>query len=99
MQIPRADKGLTCPLHKRDMSLVCHKCPLWINVRGKHPQSDAAIDQWNCSLAWMPVLMVENSQQQRHTAASVQSFRNEMVKANNITSQILLEGHHQNGRT
>jgi hypothetical protein len=30
----------------------------------------------------MPILMIENSQQQRSTGAAVESFRNEMVKAN-----------------
>jgi hypothetical protein len=81
-QIPRADEGLICPLHKRDMSTVCHKCPLWVAVRGKHPQSEAIVDNWNCALAWLPVLLIENSQQQRATGAAVESFRNEMVVAN-----------------
>ena len=45
-QIPHADEGLVCPLHKQDMSLVCHKCPLWILLRGKHPQSEEEIDRW-----------------------------------------------------
>jgi hypothetical protein len=32
----------------------------------------------------MPILMIENSQQQRSTGAAVESFRNEMVKANSM---------------
>ena len=43
-QAPHADKGMICPLHKQDMSKVCHKCPLWVQVRGKNPQSNAEID-------------------------------------------------------
>jgi hypothetical protein len=81
-QIPRAAKGLICPLHKRDMSLVCHKCPLWVLVRGKHPQSEEQIDHWNCSFAFIPMLLIENAQQQRQTGAAVESFRNEMVRIN-----------------
>jgi hypothetical protein len=38
----------------------------------------------------MPVLMIENSQQQRQTGAAVESFRNEMVKANDVGQQVLL---------
>lgn len=81
-QVPHADKGLICPLHKVDMSKVCHRCPLWVAVRGKHPQSEEIIDSWNCALAFIPVLLIENSQQQRSTSAAVESFRNEMVVAN-----------------
>ena len=33
--------------------------------------------------------MIENSQQQRQTGAAVESFRNEMVKANDVSQQVL----------
>ena len=84
-QIPHADEGSICPLHKKDMSTVCHKCPLWVQISGKHPQSEKIIDHWNCSLAWLPMLLIENSQKQSHTGAAVESFRNEMMKANQNT--------------
>ena len=79
-QIPHGDEGMICPLHKEDMSKVCHKCPFWTLVRGKHPQTDAEIDRWSCSLAWLPILMIENSQMQRQTGAAIESFRNEVLK-------------------
>jgi hypothetical protein len=34
--------------------------------------------------------MIENSQQQRQTGAAVESFRNEMVKNNEVSQQVLL---------
>jgi hypothetical protein len=46
------------------------------------PKHGAEVDDWGCAMAWMPVLMIDNSQQQRSTGAAVESFRNEMVKAN-----------------
>ena len=64
------------------MKEVCHECEWWVHVRGKHPQGEEIIDHWGCAIAWMPVLMIENSQQQRQTGAAVESFRNEMVKLN-----------------
>jgi hypothetical protein len=36
------------------------------------------------------MLLIENSQQQRQTGAAVESFRNEMVKANESGQQLLL---------
>jgi hypothetical protein len=38
----------------------------------------------------MPILAIENSQQQRQTGAAVESFRNEMVKNNELGQRVLL---------
>ena len=90
VQTPIGPRDKVCPLHKAPMSDVCHACPLWVHVRGKNPQTDQELDYWDCSLAWMPLLLIENSQQQRATGAAVESFRNEMVKANESTAQMIL---------
>ena len=84
MKTPHADEGLVCPLHKVDMSTVCHKCPWWTRVIGKNPQSEEMIDDWRCAVALLPMLLVENAQMSRQTGAAVESFRNEMVKANQM---------------
>jgi hypothetical protein len=81
MQKPLAEKGEVCPLHRVDVSKVCHKCPWWTLVRGKHPQSMEMIDKWGCAIAWMPVLAIEGAQMTRQTGAAVESFRNEFVDA------------------
>lgn len=57
-----------------------HKCAFYIQVVGANPQTGEMINRFDCAIAWMPILMIENSNEQRKTAASVQSFRNEMVK-------------------
>jgi len=88
-QIPHADEGQFCPFNGQDTSTVCHKCPLWIQVRGKNPQTDGEVDHWACSFAWMPMLLIENSQMQRQTGAAVESFRNEMVRSNENTVALL----------
>jgi hypothetical protein len=92
-QIPRADEGLTCPFHKKDMSTVCHKCPLWIQLRGKNPQTNEELDQWGCSLSFMPMLMIEGAQQTRQAGAAIESFRNEMVNANQQTISLMAQQH------
>lgn len=61
-----------------------------MKVRGNNPNTGEEIDDYGCSMAWLPVLMIENSQQQRQTGAAVENFRNEMVKANNVGQRILL---------
>jgi hypothetical protein len=65
-------------------------CRFWVTVQGNNPQTGEIINHKDCSFAWMPVLMIENSQQQRQTGAAVESFRNEMVKTNDTNAAILL---------
>jgi hypothetical protein len=70
-------------------------CKLWdcswfIEVKGKHPQTGTDMNEWGCAMAWLPVMMIENSRQQHGTAAAVESFRNEMVKANEVGQKVLL---------
>lgn len=86
---PRAQKGMTCPTLGKDMSTVCHKCPLWIKILGKDPQSDETIEGWDCSWALLPIMLIENAQMQRHTGAAVESFRNETLNSNERTMQVM----------
>lgn len=84
-----------CPL---DSFNPCRqmKCAWFMKVTGTDPQTGNPIDEWGCSMAWIPILMIENSQQQRSTGAAVESFRNEMVKSNEASNQILLATAKQN---
>lgn len=65
-------------------------CRFWITVQGIHPQTGETISTKDCSIAWLPILMIENSKVNRETGAAVESFRNEMVKANETNTQVLL---------
>lgn len=66
------------------------ECAWFMKLRGTNPNTGEDVDEWGCAVAWMPILLVENSQQQRQTGAAVESFRNEMVKASDVSQQILL---------
>jgi len=81
-------QGSLCPLLKKDC--VQMQCAWFTQLRGKNPQTGAEVDEWGCAVTWLPMLMIENSQQQRQTGAAVESFRNEMVKSNQTTAQVLL---------
>ncbi|MGY3615651.1 hypothetical protein [Bradyrhizobium sp. USDA 10063] len=95
-QVPHAEEGLLCPLHKQDMSQVCHKCPWWTMIRGKHPQNEEMIDNWYCAIAVLPVLLVENAQQSRATGAAVESFRNGVVDS--VMTAVAMAANQQQGR-
>ena len=78
-----------CPL---DVFNPCRQldCAWFMKVRGNNPNTGEEIDDYGCAIAWLPVMMIENSQQQRQTGAAVESFRNEMVKANDMGQQVLM---------
>ena len=61
-----------------------------MQLRGNHPQTGQEIDEWGCTIAWTPLLLIENAKLQRETGAAVESFRNEMVKANEVGQKILI---------
>lgn len=89
MSKPIAEKGEICPFNGKDVSKVCHKCPLYIQVRGRHPQTGQEMDQWGCSFALMPILTIEAAHQTHQTNAAIESFRNEVVKDNQAISNAL----------
>jgi hypothetical protein len=78
-----------CPLNNFE---PCKQmdCAWFIHLRGMDPNKGKEVDEWACAIAWLPMLTIENSQQQRQTGAAVESFRNEMVKANESNQQLLL---------
>jgi hypothetical protein len=78
-----------CPLNNFSPCRL-FDCAWFIQIRGTNPNTGADLDEWGCAQAWMPVLIIENSQQQRQTGAAVESFRNEMVKSNEVGQKVLL---------
>lgn len=98
-----AKKKIICPMMGgecvedgaiRDGELVA--CRFWVTVQGKDPQTGETINNGDCAMAWMPVLLIENSKVNRETGAAVESFRNEMVKANEASQQMLMQAAMQN---
>ena len=82
--------GTYCPLIKKDC--IGLTCSWFTQVRGHNPNTGKEVDEWACAIAWMPILLIENSQQQRSTGAAIESFRNEVVNTNEKANMIALEG-------
>jgi hypothetical protein len=78
-----------CPL---DGFKPCRQleCAWFMKINGKDPQTGKEVDEWGCSMAWLPVLLIETNRVNYQTGAAVESFRNEMVKANETSQHILL---------
>jgi len=80
--------GTFCPLLKKEC--VELKCAWFTRIQGYDINSGNQVDEWQCAVSLLPMLLVENSGQQRQTGAAVESFRNEMVKSNEVSHKILL---------
>jgi hypothetical protein len=80
--------GTFCPLVKKDC--IGLQCAWFTRVQGVDMNTGNQVDEYQCAIAWMPMLLIENSGQQRQTGAAVESFRNEMVKSNETSQKVLL---------
>src|SRR6266850_5690037 len=77
-----------CPLpdeHGKRGPCLEHRCRWYIQLLGKHPQKDAPVEEWDCAISFIPLLLIENAQQTRQFAAAVESARNQ---ANADTQQM-----------
>jgi len=85
MQIEVKDN---CPLNNFK---PCKKldCAWFMKLAGTDPNTGKVVDEWGCAVAWLPTLLIENAQQSRQTGAAVESFRNEMVRSNEQSQDIL----------
>jgi len=84
---------LTCPLGAKCEEIkdgAIHRCVWLTKLAGTNPNTGEKMDEEGCAMSFLPILLVENSMQQRSTSAAVESFRNETVQANQKTQQILM---------
>ena len=82
--------GTFCPLIKDDC--VQFKCMFWTQLRGKHPQTGAPLDEWDCAIKWLPVLMIENTKEAIGVSASIDNFRNELVRGQQAVLRMVANG-------
>ena len=83
----------TCPLGSECETAennIIKRCAWYIKIVGTDNNTGEEVDNWGCAMAWLPTLLIEGSAQSRGTSAAVESFRNEMVKSNEITRDLLI---------
>lgn len=76
-----------CPFLKK--ACVEHQCKMYVHLTGTNPQTGQSVDEFDCSLAWLPILLVEGAKETRQAAGAIESFRNEMVEANQRALPVL----------
>jgi len=78
---------MTCPLGSTCEEIkdgAIYRCAWFIEVKGENPNTGEALNERGCAMTWLPMLMIDNSMRQRSTNSAIESFRNEMVKGNEM---------------
>lgn len=90
------EQATFCPLVKGPCKKL--ECLWFIKLQGVNNNTGAQVDEYNCAVSWLPMLLIENAQMSRQTGAAVESFRNEMTTQNGTLGQALLAkmGHDAN---
>ncbi len=58
---------------------VLYRCPWYIKLKGNNPQG-GLIDESACAIAWMPILMIENTKETLESTASIDELRKEVTE-------------------
>lgn len=82
-----SNKKNLCPLLNKPC--IEGECAWWVTVRGYNPNTGKDVDQQQCTIVTLPLLLIENSAQQRGTGAAVESMRNEVIKKSQTTNALL----------
>lgn len=67
-----------CPLIKDEC--LGMGCEWYIEIRGTHPQTGKPVDEHDCAVKWLPMLLIETAKQVRHAGGEVGALRNETTE-------------------
>ena len=71
----KLEQGKFCPLIGKDCIGI--QCSWFTQIRGINPQTGEEVDEWECAVKMMPILLIENSQMQRQTGAAIETARDQ----------------------
>lgn len=92
----------TCPLGSEcevAENNVIKRCAWYTQIQGTDTNTGKELDEWGCAMSWLPKLILEGAAQSRGTSIAVESFRNEMVKSNDLSRELLIATDKQLVRT
>lgn len=74
----RLKDGEFCPLIQK--ACVTHKCKWYKKIRGLNPQTGEMVDEYDCAISMLPLLLIENALQTRQVGVEVSEVRRETIK-------------------
>jgi hypothetical protein len=94
-----------CPLRfnlsERKQECIKHDCELYTHLQGMNPQTGQPTDEWGCAMAWLPILLTENSSMTRQVKASLDRNNNTFFDAlpDYVQQRISLKSHNGDGNS
>ena len=67
-----------CPLIQDECA--GHACEWFLQIQGQDPQTGKPVDEFDCAVKWLPMLLIENAKQVRHASGEVGALRNEATE-------------------
>jgi hypothetical protein len=78
-------EAVSCPMGSQCEEIkgdTLYRCAWSVKIAGKNPNTGEELSEWRCSMAWLPILLIENTNKQIGTASAVESLRNVVVEKN-----------------
>lgn len=85
----RADPGKICPLHRRDVSKVCHTCAWFVELVGANPQTGEPVTRGQCAITAQVVATLEAARGGHNAASATQELRNDLDRNQKQATRIL----------
>lgn len=82
-QIPHATPGLLCPMLRKDVSKVCHKCAWWTGLTWKDAHGESH-HNWRCAMVMNAITNVDIVKATTGAQAATESMRNEVVARSGV---------------
>ena len=86
---PIAPKGTICPLHRKDVSRVCHTCAWYTRIQGVNPQTGEHLDKWLCAITAQVLAVLDVGKAATAGAATTQELRNDMKRERGQQTRLL----------
>ena len=80
--------GSTCEEAKDG---VIRRCAWYTKMVGLDPNTGESVDDWACSMAWMPMLQVETSKTNRGRTEALDNLRDAAIKGQEEYKKMELE--------
>jgi len=84
----KIETELTCPLGSKCEEVrdgKIYRCAWFTQIAGTNPQTGEEVNERACAMSWIPILLIENSRENKATTSAIESFRNKVVDAQEQT--------------
>lgn len=68
-----------CPLIKKNC--IEHRCAWYTHISGTDPQTGNTVDKWGCTIAFIPMMQIEQTKATIATQAATVDVRENITKA------------------